>query len=77
MKKILLSIIFFLSTISYVFPHIDHYKEINYLEYELFRNNKSIGYHKYTFLRENNDQLTIKSVVEFKITKLNIDLYTL
>ena len=75
MKKILLSIIFFLSTISYVFPHIDHYKEINYLEYELFRNNKSIGYHKYTFLRENNDQLTIKSVVEFKITKLNIDLY--
>ena len=44
------------------------------LEYELFRNNKSIGYHKYDFVRE-NDTLQIISEVSFKITKLGVDLY--
>ena len=75
MKNFLFSIALVLLLTSQNNAHVEHYSKYNYLEYELFRNNKSIGYHKYTFLRENNDQLTIKSVVEFKITKLNIDLY--
>ena len=56
------------------FSHVEHYKDYNYLEYELFRNNKSIGYHKYIFNRE-KDNLTIQSEVNFKITKLGVDLY--
>jgi hypothetical protein len=44
------------------------------LEYELFRNNQSIGYHKYDFKRE-GDKLSIISEVSFKITKLGVDLY--
>ena len=74
MKKILVSIIlyFFLSVNS--FSHLEHYSEVKYLEYDLFRNNDLIGSHKYEFLR-NNENLTVKSVVNFKITKLGIDLY--
>ena len=74
MKKITLSIIilFFLSFSA--ISHVGHYKKFEYLEYELFRNNKLIGYHKYDFIRENNI-LSVKSEVNFKITKLGIDLY--
>ena len=74
MKKILLSIIILFSFNFNAISHIEHYKKFNYLEYELFRNDKSIGYHKYDFLRK-NDTLTIKSEVKFKITKLGVDLY--
>tara|TARA_B100000963_G_scaffold122036_1_gene106435 strand:+ start:1273 stop:1956 length:684 start_codon:yes stop_codon:yes gene_type:complete len=74
MKKIILSIaiFFFFNTLSY--SHVNHYAKYNYLEYELFRNNNSIGYHKYDFIRD-GDNLSIKSEVNFKITKLGVDLY--
>ena len=74
MKKYLLSIalIFFLS--SEINAHVEHYSKYNYLEYELFRNNKLIGYHTYKFNR-NGDNLTVDNEVSFKITKLGVDLY--
>ena len=74
MKKITLSIIlyFFLNVNS--FSHLQHYSNVEYLEYDLFRNNDLIGSHKYDFVK-NGDNLTVKSVVNFKITKLGIDLY--
>ena len=74
MKKYLLSIaiIFFLSI--EIKAHVDHYSKYNYLEYELFRNNKLIGYHKYNFKR-NKDNLIIDNEVSFKITKFGVDLY--
>ena len=74
MKKLVLSIALFLSFSINSFSHVDHYAKYNYLEYELFRNNQSIGYHKYDFIRE-GDKLSIISEVRFKITKLGIDLY--
>ena len=74
MKKFILSIaIFFLLNFK-AFSHVGHYDQYNYLEYELFRNNKSIGYHKYFFNRK-DDNLSILSEVNFKITKLGVDLY--
>ena len=74
MKKLLLSIFIF-STISFeTFSHVGHYAKFNYLEYELFRNNTSIGYHKFDFKRDGKN-LTIDSEIKFKITKLGIDLY--
>ena len=74
MKKAILSIIILISLCFSVSSHIEHYSKFNYLEYELFRNNKSIGYHKYDFER-NGNTLAIKSEVSFKITKLGVDLY--
>ena len=57
-----------------LFSHLQHYSNVNYLEYDLYRNNDLIGKHKYEFIK-NGDNLSVKSVVEFKITKLGIDLY--
>ena len=74
MKKNILSIILFLIFTTHTFSHVAHYKKFNSLEYELFRNNKSIGYHKYDFEKK-NDLLLVKSIIEFKITKLGVDLY--
>ena len=74
MKKFILSIVLFLFFSMNSFGHVDHYAKLNYLEYELFRNNQSIGYHKYDFKRE-GDNLLITSEVSFKITKLGVDLY--
>ncbi len=74
MKKFLLSIIIILLFNFESFAHVDHYAKYNYLEYELFRNDKIIGYHKYEFIRKNGN-LTVNSEVDFKITKLGLDLY--
>ena len=74
MKKILLSIALFLLLSFKSFGHVEHYASFNYLEYELFRNNKPIGYHKYNFNRKGDD-LSITSEVSFNITKLGVDLY--
>jgi len=74
MKKIIVSIIILFSLNFQAISHVQHYKNFNYLEYELFRNNQSIGYHKYDFIRD-GDNLSIVSEVNFKITKLGVDLY--
>ena len=74
MKKFLFSIAIFSLFSFKSFGHVDHYSNFNYLEYELFRNNKLIGYHKYNFNREGTN-LSIISEVSFKITKLGVDLY--
>ena len=74
MKKFILSIVLLLNINFNANSDIKHYSDYNYLEYELFRNNKSIGYHKYNFIRK-NESLSVKSEVNFKITKLGVDLY--
>ena len=74
MKKIVLSIILFLTFNFHAASHVEHYKNFNYIEYELFRNNKLIGYHNYNFER-NSELLKVKSDVKFKITKMGVDLY--
>jgi hypothetical protein len=74
MKKNILSIILFLIFTTQSLSHVQHYDNLNLLEYELFRNGKSIGYHNYSFERK-NDYLKVKSVINFKITKLGVDLY--
>ena len=74
MKKVILSIAIFFLFVVQSFSHVQHYADYNYLEYELFRNNVSIGYHKYDFKRE-GDSLSIESEVSFKISKLGVDLY--
>ena len=75
MKNFLLSIAIFSLFSFKSFGHVEHYASFNYLEYELFRNNKSIGYHKYDFKRD-GEKLSIISEVSFKINKLGVDLYS-
>ena len=72
MKKIFLIVLILITTKSYA--DVRDYENINYIEYDLYRNDKLIGYHKYDFIRK-DDTLLIKSEVNFKITKLGVDLY--
>ena len=74
MKKYLFSIALILLLPLEINAHVDHYSKYNYLEYELFRNNKLIGSHKYNFQRK-GENLTIDNEVSFKISKLGINLY--
>ena len=74
MKKYILSIALIFLLSSNINAHVEHYTKYNLLEYELFRNNKLIGYHIYKFKRSGND-LFIDNEVSFKITKLGVDLY--
>ena len=74
MKKTILFFVYFLLFNNIAFSGIDKYKNLNYLEYELFRNDNLIGYHKYFFSREGS-KLIVKSDVFFNISKLGIVLY--
>ena len=74
-KRLSALVVIFLVINFTAFGHIDHYEDYDYLEYELFRNNKLIGFHKYNFER-NKDTLIIKSEVKFDIIKLGVNLYS-
>jgi len=70
-------IIFF--AILTIFPyssdaHVEHYKNLNKIEFDIFRNGKHIGEHIFSFERLEN-QLKVKSLINFKIKKLGVVLY--
>jgi len=66
---------FFLITISFsANSHVEHYKDLNKLEFDLYRNNKLIGTHIFDFIRI-EDQLIVNSKITFQIKKLGIVLY--
>ena len=54
--------------------HVDHYKDLNRIEFDIFRNNKHIGKHIFSF-KNVNDQLEVDSEINFEIKKLGIVLY--
>ena len=54
--------------------HVQHYDNLNRIEFDIFRNNKHIGKHIFSFNRENN-QLAVESEINFEIKKLGIVLY--
>ena len=75
-KKLLLLAVFFLTQLSFspVFAHVLHYKKINKLEFDLYRNNLLIGEHIYLFNR-NGQNLTVYNKINFEIKILGITLY--
>jgi len=54
--------------------HVDHYKDLNRIEFDIFRNNKHIGKHIFSF-KKVKDQLEVESEINFEIKKLGIVLY--
>ena len=72
-KIIIYSFLFFFSNLP-VNAHVDHYKDLNLLEYDLFRNKNHIGKHIFVFKRE-GENLIVKSEINFRIKKLGVVLY--
>ena len=58
----------------YSFAHVEHYQDLKKIEFDIYRNNKLIGYHIFSF-NKNNDLLEVKSEIKFQIKKLGVVLY--
>ena len=70
-------IIIFLTLISWSFSlnaHVQHYEDLNRIEFDIYRNNKHIGTHVFSFKRSENE-LAVESEINFQIKKLGIVLY--
>ena len=69
--------ILYLLIITFITPlqaHVEHYKNLNKIEFDIYRNNKFIGKHIFSFNRDGN-KLFVKSNINFEIKKLGVVLY--
>ena len=71
-KTLVILIIIILPISSYA--HVQHYENLNRIEFDIYRNNKHIGKHIFSFIRSNG-QLAVESEINFEIKKLGIVLY--
>jgi len=76
MPRIYKNIIFILFLILpfTVSAHVQHYDELNKIEFNIYRNNKHIGKHIFSFKRSDNE-IAVESEINFEIKKLGIILY--
>ena len=68
---ILLFLLIFPFTVS---AHVQHYDKLNKIEFDIYRNNKHIGKHIFTF-KKDNETTYVESEINFKIKKLGVVLY--
>jgi len=54
--------------------HVQHYENLKLIEFDIYRNNKNIGKHIFSFTKSGN-QLTVSSEINFEIKKLGVTLY--
>ena len=75
-KKFLSLVIIFIIYSSYnsASAHVLHYKNLNELVFDLYRNNQFIGQHIYVFNRKGRN-LTVHSKINLEIKVLDITLY--
>jgi len=71
--KIIILLIFLSFPLS-VNAHVQHYEDLNRIEFDIYRNNKHIGTHIFSF-KKSEGQLTVKSEINFEIKKLGIVFY--
>ena len=71
--KIIILLIFVFITFS-TNAHVQHYENLNSIKFDIYRNNKHIGTHIFSF-KKSGDEITVKSEINFKIKKLGIVLY--
>tara|TARA_B100000686_G_C16348506_1_gene741633 strand:- start:7 stop:690 length:684 start_codon:yes stop_codon:yes gene_type:complete len=77
MNKVV-KIFVFLVILSFPFSaisHVEHYENLNRLEFDIYRNNKRIGTHIFLFKRI-DDELIVESKINFEIKKLGVVLYS-
>ena len=71
-KLIILVLLIFPATLN---AHVEHYDNLNRIEFDIYRNNKHIGKHVFSF-KKIDDQLVDESEINFEIKKLGIVLYS-
>jgi len=71
--RIIIILILTISPFS-VNSHVQHYNNLNRIEFDIYRNNKHIGEHIFSFTKSNS-KISIESEINFIIKKLGIVLY--
>jgi len=71
--KIIVFLFFFIYPLS-LNAHVQHYENLNKIEFDIYRNGKRIGAHVFSF-RKTDDEIKVKSEINFQIKKLGIVLY--
>jgi len=76
MNRLSISIIFIILIIlpSFSSAHVEHYDKLNQIEFGIYRNNKQIGKHVFSFTKS-DENLIVVSKINFEIKKLGIVLY--
>ena len=76
MTKIYKTIIifFFLFLPTSLTAHVQHYESLKSIEFDIYRNNKNIGKHVFSFAKSDG-LLTVISEIDFEIKKLGLTLY--
>ena len=76
MSRIYKNIIFLLLLILPITAnaHVLHYDKLNRIEFDIYRNNKHIGKHIFSFNKV-DDQLEVVSQIDFEIKKLGVVFY--
>ena len=54
--------------------HVQHYKDLKRIEFNIYRNNKYIGTHIFSF-KKSGEEIAVKSEIKFKIKKFGVVLY--
>ena len=71
--KIIILLIFVTFPLS-LNAHVQHYDDLNRIEFDIYRNNHHIGKHIFYFTKS-NEHLVVESEINFEIKKLGIVFY--
>ena len=71
--KIIILLIFVIFPLS-LNAHVQHYDNINRIEFDIYRNNKNIGKHIFTF-KKTGENIAVESEIKFEIKKFGVVLY--
>ena len=75
-NKFFYVLVFVLFFNNFSTAHVQHYSELNNITFEIYRNNKHIGEHSFTFKTYPvKKELHVISKINFKIKKLGVVLY--
>ena len=67
-------ILLLITSSSIANSHVQHYENLKRIEFDIYRNNKHIGKHIFSF-KKINGQVEVDSEINFKIKKLGVVLY--
>tara|TARA_B100000029_G_scaffold499406_1_gene569779 strand:- start:331 stop:1020 length:690 start_codon:yes stop_codon:yes gene_type:complete len=54
--------------------HVQHYENLKFIKFDIYRNNKHIGKHEFSFKKE-GELLSVSSEISFEIKKFGVVLY--
>ena len=70
--SLIIAFVFMLSGVTNA--HIQHHANLNEVKFEIFRNDKKVGYHNIIFSRD-KEMLIVRNEIQFEIKKLGISFY--